>query len=260
MGTEANGDSDSVELSELTESFGDYLKKQRAATGKSLEEIARTTRISKRYLEAFEENRIRDFPETAFAKGFLRNYAQEIGLDSEECLSRYDQLMRAQMPTQIRDLKRNTASSHLLNLGAKSSKNWSLGISLAVGGLVLLTVLWMIGSKLFQAGPDLAEREVLRPGVVEVEEFRVDEERSLVAARPSSLELRADTRLTLIVRLDESASQEIMISPGETKVFEVFRQVELQGVDQGGLELTYNGQPLEVAGSSVKLFNRFLFD
>lgn len=253
------------ELSPITETFGEYLKRHREASGKSLEDIARTTRISKRYLEAFESNDSKNFPEPAFTKGFLRNYSLEVGLDVEDCLSRYEQFVRATMPTQIRDLRKLQKKTFSLESGGSGweKKPWYLPAVMGGGaGLLVLVVIGFLVFKFLQDNPESLNRPAssVPAGSLELagnEAETAAAEQSLT--RASRLEVSSLERTRLVIRLDESAAQEIIVEPGEAKTFEVFRQVEMQGVDQAGLSLIYNGQPIEVAGPNLKLFNRFLF-
>ncbi len=55
----------------------------------SLEEIARVTRIPQRSLERLEEGAFEALPADVFVRGFLRSYAQCVGLDAEETVRRY---------------------------------------------------------------------------------------------------------------------------------------------------------------------------
>jgi len=70
-------------------SFCDYLREGRAASAMSLEEIARVTRIPHRSLERLEEGAFEALPADVFVRGFLRSYAQCVGLDAEETVRRY---------------------------------------------------------------------------------------------------------------------------------------------------------------------------
>ena len=68
-------------------SFGSWLKKQREIRKLTLREVSDATKIGMRYLEALEEDRFEVLPATIFAKGFLRNYAQYVGLDPDEVVN-----------------------------------------------------------------------------------------------------------------------------------------------------------------------------
>ncbi|MCP4654653.1 MAG: helix-turn-helix domain-containing protein [bacterium] len=73
------------------ELFGTWLRRQREARGVRLREIADASKISLRYLQAFEQGRFEVLPPTVFAKGFLRQYAEHVGLDSDEVLNSFQE-------------------------------------------------------------------------------------------------------------------------------------------------------------------------
>src|SRR5215213_1215864 len=71
-------------------SFGEELRREREIRGISLKEIADATKISKRFLEAIERNDHRTLPAPVFTRGFVREYARYVGLNSEDMVSRYN--------------------------------------------------------------------------------------------------------------------------------------------------------------------------
>lgn len=71
-------------------SFGEELRREREIRGISLKEIADATKISKRFLEAIERNDHKTLPAPVFTRGFVREYARYLGLNSEEVVSRYN--------------------------------------------------------------------------------------------------------------------------------------------------------------------------
>jgi transcriptional regulator with XRE-family HTH domain len=70
-------------------SFGEALRREREARGVSLEEIARKTRISRRYIEALEQERFEGLPGRVFVKGFVRAYCECLGADAADFVERY---------------------------------------------------------------------------------------------------------------------------------------------------------------------------
>lgn len=68
---------------------GATLRAARDGMGKSLPECAKLLRIRQPFLEALEEGRHRDLPGGTYAAGFLRSYAEFLGLDSEEMVRRF---------------------------------------------------------------------------------------------------------------------------------------------------------------------------
>ena len=78
-------------------SFGEFLKTERELRNIPLEELAAITRINIRYLKAIEDNEFDILPAETFAKGFIKSYAQHIGLDEEDVLLTYDYYAKHQM-------------------------------------------------------------------------------------------------------------------------------------------------------------------
>jgi len=68
---------------------GSDLKKIRDELGVSLEEIAETVKVRMAYLRAIEEEQFEKAPSRIFLKGFVRAYAQYIGLDADMVAGRY---------------------------------------------------------------------------------------------------------------------------------------------------------------------------
>jgi len=70
-------------------SFGELLRRERELRQISLREISEATKINLRYLEALERNDFRHLPGGVFNKGFVRAYAQFIGVDPERMINAY---------------------------------------------------------------------------------------------------------------------------------------------------------------------------
>jgi len=68
---------------------GRDLKKIRDELGISLEEISELVKVRVVYLHAIEDDQFEKAPSRIFLKGFLRAYAQCIGLDADMVVSRY---------------------------------------------------------------------------------------------------------------------------------------------------------------------------
>ncbi len=84
------------------ETVGEYLKKERELRQITLEEISEGTKISVARLKLIEENRFDDLPAEVFVRGFIRNYAEYIGIDPEEAILRLEEDLEGeekQIPT-----------------------------------------------------------------------------------------------------------------------------------------------------------------
>lgn len=64
--------------------IGATLRKARQDVGVTLDDVEYETKIRKRYLEALEREDYGDLPSAVYARGFLKTYANYLGLDGEE--------------------------------------------------------------------------------------------------------------------------------------------------------------------------------
>jgi cytoskeleton protein RodZ len=72
-------------------SAGDLLRHQRESRGLDLGAVAAVLRIKPRYLAALEAGRPDWLPGPTYAIGFVRAYAEHLGLDGSEVLRRFKQ-------------------------------------------------------------------------------------------------------------------------------------------------------------------------
>jgi hypothetical protein len=62
------------------------LSRARRARAITLEDVERDTHVSRRYLEALENEDFSIFPAPVYARGFLRTYSRYLGLNAEELI------------------------------------------------------------------------------------------------------------------------------------------------------------------------------
>ncbi|QJC52222.1 helix-turn-helix domain-containing protein [Paenibacillus albicereus] len=69
--------------------LGQTLRTAREESGLSLDELQEMTKIRKHYLIAIEEGNYSALPGSFYARAFVKNYAEAVGLNAEEVLSYY---------------------------------------------------------------------------------------------------------------------------------------------------------------------------
>lgn len=72
--------------------LGDLLKNTREEKGLTLDDLAQETKIQKRYLIDLEEEDFDDLPGKVYARGFLKTYANALGLDEKLILHMHEEL------------------------------------------------------------------------------------------------------------------------------------------------------------------------
>lgn len=87
--SDISSDSFPVEAPVQPPGVGATLRQARVQAGKSLSDVAGGLRIRQQFLQALEEGRHRDLPGGTYAIGFLRTYADFLGLDAEEMVRRF---------------------------------------------------------------------------------------------------------------------------------------------------------------------------
>jgi cytoskeleton protein RodZ len=92
-------------------SFGETLKRERELRQISLREISEATKISLRYLDALEKDDFRHLPGGVFNKGFVKAYAQFIGIDPEAMAMAYLEEERRQSASALKPPGMQGASS-----------------------------------------------------------------------------------------------------------------------------------------------------
>jgi cytoskeletal protein RodZ len=73
----------------MNQTLGSTLKQERERRAMSVSELSRVTRIPVPSLEAIESDRFDELPGEVFVRGFLKAYAQAVGLVPADVLARY---------------------------------------------------------------------------------------------------------------------------------------------------------------------------
>jgi cytoskeletal protein RodZ len=106
------------------ESLGQKFKTAREERGFTIDQVARDTHIAKGYIASLEEENFENFPGDTYIMGFIRNYADYLGLEPSELVALYKNLKIQEQPIPLEKL-----------LQRKSPKPF---IFITVGLLVLL--------------------------------------------------------------------------------------------------------------------------
>ncbi|MGE5586942.1 MAG: RodZ domain-containing protein [Clostridia bacterium] len=69
--------------------LGELLRKAREAKGLAISDVQEATKIRGRYLEAMERGNFEVLPGEVYVRGFLRSYAEAVGLCGDEVVERY---------------------------------------------------------------------------------------------------------------------------------------------------------------------------
>ncbi|HEX5481387.1 MAG TPA: RodZ domain-containing protein [Terriglobia bacterium] len=113
-------------------SFGENLRREREMRGITLHEIADSTKISVRFLEAVETEQFSKLPGGIFARSFIRSYAGYLGLDEERVMAEFH---LAAPPQEEADFSRIGVTGSTANHKSRPPVlPWIIAIILLAGG------------------------------------------------------------------------------------------------------------------------------
>lgn len=115
------------------ESIGLHLRENRERRAMSVAELSRVTRIPASALEAIESDRFDELPGEVFVRGFLKAYAQAVGLLPLDVLARYTSSRRIPFVTPL-----PLASAQTSLHAAREGQGRRFGVAIA---FVLLLIL-----------------------------------------------------------------------------------------------------------------------
>ncbi len=80
-----------MENEDKSPEFGRYLRTHRRSKGISLEDVSQRTKITVASLRQLEDEDLEKLPAPPFVKGFIRAYAEVVGVDVQEAVRRYEE-------------------------------------------------------------------------------------------------------------------------------------------------------------------------
>lgn len=110
-------------------SVGEILKNTREAKGITIEQVAEATSIRMLYLVAIENEQFNLVPGEVYLKGFIRNYANYIGLNGPAMVERYKEQVEANkkhehsLPPQSQEVAEPQKTSIISKKKAEASRN-----------------------------------------------------------------------------------------------------------------------------------------
>lgn len=120
-----------------TVSVGVMLSNERVKRGISLQEVADQLKLSRKQIEALENDDFDRLPGVAFVRGFTRNYAKFLGLDPIPLMLALDVVLPARTPPIIASAEPAPASDKDLSPPAPNKKSpAALMIGVAVLGVI----------------------------------------------------------------------------------------------------------------------------
>jgi cytoskeleton protein RodZ len=277
--------------------IGDALRSAREAQGLSLDEAAADLRARPEQLRALEEERFGSFGGDVYAKGFLKNYAVELGIDPKPLLDAYRREVSGD----------ETATTGFVGGVAKPPKErgappawivWLLAAVVIVAGFAFLSMVGSgvapptsepdepIGSPPASAdsddvteddAADAADDEPTEapaePEETETETEPAEEDEDTEATEPEDEETEPaePEGVELLVALEEPSWMRVVIDgtpvletivpEGEVRQYRAEDEIEIRFGNPGGVRVELNGDDLGPQGTrGIPITLRYTID
>ena len=259
-------------LNLASQGIGALLRSERTRKGLSIEEVARKTRISARFIQALEEDNLAATPGLVFARSFVRQYATLLQLDSEELVSR----LPKQDLTLIDLPEPETRDPFLPSNSTRSwDGRWDPRWNAAVVSIVwiVLAVGAAIGAYLYFNRTTVPTASILKQETPKRETPKQETpkqetpKQEAVAAPPVPAAAPTQTSSDKPIRLRLTATEDSWVNltadgktvfTGVLKALETRTQdadtyIKLTAGNAGGLRATMNGRDLPAIGASKQV-------
>jgi|SRR5215211_7785560 cytoskeleton protein RodZ len=273
--------------------IGRLLEHRRKERGLTLEEVEQATKIRKRYLTGLERENYAILPDAVYARGFLKTYANYLGLDGEALSRRLKSSIRTRRergidydPNPESDFEKPLITPSGLRGTQKRKVTTSAIVTLLVAVLALAAVigaLYFVGrgaqvskernppsgeSPPRQEQQNVAGRENApeagstkevaggsKGTAGEAEKPTVSKQ----SAPPDTLRVLVSvTELPswILIRTDGTTAYEQVAQPGFSQTFEAEQQLYIKSGNAGAVRVEINGQDAGALGGSGEIVAR----
>jgi cytoskeleton protein RodZ len=215
-------------------SFGENLRRERELRGVDLHEMAEATKISIRFLQALEQDRVDVLPGGIFPRAFVRQYGKYLGLDPERLVAEFVFAFGGE-PVPARP---PSGEVHL----DRSNRWWMIG---AAALLVVAFLAWRSWG-----GRPASDGQAEAP-VASAQPLTFPQDRVYPPPSPAGGEAPAGVVVGLTVRkkswveakVDGTTVLSRVMDEGETHRLDARDAVTLSLGNAGGVEYSVNGRP-----------------
>jgi cytoskeleton protein RodZ len=246
----------------VSSGIGDTLRDARETQGRSLEEAAHSLRLRTNQVRALEEERFDSFGGDVYARGFLKSYAVELGLDPVPLLDTYRREVSGDDPIANAPLMAPGGASAVKTPRA-APPGW---IAWVLVGVIILAGLGFVGQFVGSRAPEQASSEpTTAPPAPAGTDEDVDGEADGDAdgdpeppeaeepppPEPEGIELflALEDASWMRVTVDGTVVFEQVANEGETLPFSGEERVTVRYGNAGGVRVEFNGTDLGAPGA-----------
>lgn len=230
---------------------GSILRTCREFHGMSLEDAAEATKIGKNYLRALEDDRHQEFTSPAYLKGFLRIYANHLGLKADDLLK----MIEPEPPDETAP-----GSTDLEEVPEFRRFSWQR-LLLPASLLTVIIVVALLMRPADEPTPPLqpaatpAPTAAVQPARSSAQQLPAPDASGAVVSDPAAalaplppqsgvtLRIKALRKGNLLITLDEVTTQSYDLTAGDLIEWRADRSIHLELDDPRSVAFEVNGKP-----------------
>src|SRR5579859_7642006 len=245
--------------------FGDRLRREREMRGITLDEIAESTKISRRHLEALERDRFDQLPGGVFNKGFVRAYARFLGIDEDQAVADYALAANEQPePEDKFPLEVHEEPDRELN---PRRSNLPLIFALAaLAGVLVGYFFWLKSKPKNEHSPGAPQEAAIQDPASRTQTPATDSAPSPqttakqpTETQPQETQKPAEKKFSVLIKAKEDSWVSIVadgkaffddtLTADTKKRFRAVKLLVLTTRNAGGIDVLFNGKPLGALGN-----------
>lgn len=267
------------------EEVGHKIKQARLDRGITIDEVQKSTKIRKKYLEAIEAGDFEVISQEVFLKGFLRVYANYVGLDGQKILNEYNQLTNLRQEVKKDEMEieetESTAEKVLCFISNHLMKIVAVAVILIIvflGGTILYKK-GIIGSLTQTEQSNMVSSEKKEAALTKKKETEEKKDNTSQESVSTGIETDKNKQEIEVKDRDNEASKtnitikvletswikvvvdgkivlEEMLSSGTERSWQADRNIELLAANAAGVKVILNGEEFGPFGSQGEVIER----
>ena len=265
------------------QTVGEILRAEREKKGVTIKDVEGATNIRALYLSAIEDNKFSVAPGEVYLKGFIRNYANYLGVDGQEMVNLYRQQINPppppepqegladDSPDQLEPRPTATERNKRRENRAVQSGSPSIGKSLlvAIVALIVAGAGWWLyygsGNNVLpqqqstqqlpaQPPPQQVQPPVVKPQPPQTQQAAPAQDAKKTKPVTVSVKITAECWAAAIA--DGREIYEGILRAGDAPVWEAEQTLVITLGNAAAAELTHNGRPVGKLGDSGEVVTR----
>ncbi len=213
--------------------FAIYLKNSRVLMNISFEELARYSRINKSHLRGIEEGNHDEYMNKTYARGFIKAYADCIGLDVDDTISRYNNALQKYM------------QMNKMNILKRYKKLLPLFlVSLIILSAILLTVkTGFFKQGITDPGKSSSIKNTNKEAVTEAEKGKGPEEGEPLQEQ-NTLKICSEDNIVVSLMTEEGIISEEILMPDDCRTYRFESYIIISVSDLSKAHISHNNEDI----------------